>query len=149
MDEVNTPATERQENSPRNIITQHSHASGSEPEDEHVEDAPMEEDAEIRDPGEIPKNESEDSSPETNQDMGDPDNEEGDDQFMFNFDEETLEDEDEDRNDAGDEERIVKKDQQTPEQPKGTLKADTATKVSRPSIFTAISLSSTELEALK
>lgn len=43
--------------------------------------------------------------------MGDPDNEEGDDKSMFNFDEEPLEDDDEDRNDVGDEERIVQEDQ--------------------------------------
>lgn len=63
---MNTPAAERQENSPPNIITQHSYASGSKPEDEHVEDSLVEEDVEMRDPGEILEEESEYGSPETN-----------------------------------------------------------------------------------
>lgn len=69
----------------------------------------MEKDAEIQEPGEIPKDESEDGSPETNQDVDDPDNEEND-QSMFNFVEEPPEDEDEDRNDTGGEERNVQED---------------------------------------
>ncbi|XP_050909800.1 uncharacterized protein LOC127123641 [Lathyrus oleraceus] len=109
--EVNNPATERQENSPPKITTQHSHTSGSEHEDEQDEDAPVEKDAEMQDAREIPEDESEDGSPETNQDMGDPDNEEEDDQSIFNFDIEPPEDEDEDRNDVGDEERNVQADQ--------------------------------------
>lgn len=109
----------------------------------------MEQDAEMQDPGEIPKGEFEDGSPETNQDVDDPDNEEGDDQSMFNFNEEPLEDEDEDGNDVGGEERIVQEDQQTPKQPKSNLKVDIANKVSRPSTDTTISISPAELEALK
>lgn len=109
----------------------------------------MEKDAEMRDPREILEDESEDGSPKTNQDVDDPDNEEGDDQSMFNFDEEPLKDGDEDRNDAGDEERIVQEDQQTLEQPKSNPKDDTASKVSKPSTDTTISLSPAELEALK
>ena len=76
MSEVNNHAAERQENSPPKIITQHSHTSGYEPEDEQDEDAPMGKDAKMQDTREIPEDESEDGSPETNHDMGDPDSEE-------------------------------------------------------------------------
>ncbi|XP_050909877.1 uncharacterized protein LOC127123720 [Lathyrus oleraceus] len=90
MDEVNDPAVEKKENSPPKIITQHSHTSGSELEDEKNEDAPLEKDAGMQDPREIPEDGSEDGSPETNQDLDDPDNEEEEDQSMFNFDEEPM-----------------------------------------------------------
>ncbi|XP_050878706.1 uncharacterized protein LOC127082504 [Lathyrus oleraceus] len=149
MGEVKNPIAERHENSPSKIITQHSHTSGSEPKDEQNEYAPMEKDAEIQDPREIPEDEFEDGSPETNQDVDDPNNEEEDDQSMFNFDEEPPKDEDGDQNDAGDEERNVQEDQQTPEQPKSNSKTDIANKVTRHSTDTAITLSPAELEALK
>ncbi|XP_050888894.1 uncharacterized protein LOC127094067 [Lathyrus oleraceus] len=105
MGEVNNPAAKGQENSPPKIITQHSHTSGSEPEDEHNEDAPVERDVEMQDPREIPEDESEDDSPDTNQDVDDLNNEEEDDHYMFNFDEEPPEDEDEDQTNVGDEEK--------------------------------------------
>lgn len=59
---MNNPAAEGQENSPPKIITQHSYTSGSEPEDEHNEDALVERGVEMQDP----EDESEDGSPDTN-----------------------------------------------------------------------------------
>lgn len=114
MGEVNNPAAKGQENSPPKIITQHSHTSGSEPEDEHNEYAPVERDVEMQDP----EYEFEDGSQDTNKDVGDPDNKEEHDHFMFNFDDELPKEEDEDQTDVGYEERNVPKDQPIPEQTK-------------------------------
>lgn len=48
----------------------------------------------MQDPEEVPEDEYEDGSPETDQDVDDPDNEEEDNCSMFNFNEEPHENED-------------------------------------------------------
>lgn len=105
----------------------------------------MERDVEIQDLGEILEDESEDGSPDTNQDMDDLDSEEEVDHSMFNFDEEPLEDKDEDQTDVGDEERNIPEDQPISEQTKTNSKADVANNVTKSSINTHVSLSPTEI----